>query len=556
MLITPFYGLKHSDDPSDISPDASSFQGLKHRNSISTAYRVSDRAVPPVLPTTTDPPQRSTMQRQSIPERITTWFQRNIQSPDRVDSSQVRLWNAGGSERDVETATPSPIAVPTADDSPLDAKFPGEPITTKWLDPAYNTPHDERNRTMTPEDNPRPSQEGTLPTKTPTGSLLLSGRRTRIPPSPTGPPPRPLPAIPTAAPAATRPIDSFGPYKLETLNAPARLSRPPMPYYPPPRRPVSDGYPLSLNGVGRNTTVPRRALPLPPRSRPSAEEDGPARPATWAMQDAFAQIDAVLRDGLQTPLVVERSPSSGSSKRNSYDSGLARLKKEQEELERSIAELNMFSTSQNAVYFAQQQGLAGASARRPMPTLSVPPRRRGSSSGDGEPGFNNEAISSSGVSSTAVFAPKSGSYRSEFSLSYFPSPPILTFRASSYDPDFSERNSTIVATAKAPTSSGTPSSSSQGTTAIAPFVRKKRPMTVPELSKEEVERATVGNPRTPAGEETVFLGLAITETNTRRAGGRETGRRSLNLPGQPCKLKQRCPASILDCVFISQAWQY
>lgn len=519
ILITPFYGLKRSDEPSDTSLEDSSFQGLKPRNSTSTMSRASDRALPPIPPTAAEPPQQATVQRQSTPERVTTWLQRNVQSPDRVDSSQTRLWNAGGSERDVETTTPSPDAIPTTDDSPLDARFSGEPITVQWLDPANNTPQDERDLTMTPEGNPRPSQESTLPTKARADSLLLSGRKTRIPPSPTGPPPRPLPAIPTAAPTATRSIDSFGPYKLETLKAPARSSQTLMPYYPPPGRPVSDGYPLSLNGVSRNTTVPRRALPLPPLRRPNAGEDVPARPATWATQDAFAQIDAVLRDGLQTPLVVERRSSSGSSKRNSYDSGLARLKKEQEELERSIAELNVFSTSQDASYFARQPDFAVTSVRRPMPTLSVPPRRRGSSSGDGEPCFSMEAISSSGVSSTAAFAPKSGSYRSEFSLSNFPSPPLLTFRASSYDPDSSERISVIIATTKASTPSDTRSSSSQGTTPRAPFVRKKRPMTV-QFSKEEAER-TVGNLQTLAGEETEFWDLKLLK---RILEGRTEGR--------------------------------
>ena len=474
MLITPFYGLKHSDEPSDIPPEDSSFQGLKPRNSISSAYRVSARTIPRVVPTTTDPSQRSTTLRRSTPERITTWFQRNIQSPNRVDSLQTRLWQAGGSERDVENTTPSLNAVPTADDSPLDARFTGEPITVKWLDPAYNTPQDERNLTMTPEVNPRSSQEVTLPTKSRAGSILLSGRKVRIPPSPSGPPPRPLPAIPMAAPAATRPIDSFGPYKLEALKAPARSSRTSMPYYPPPRRPFSDGYPLN---VRRSTTVPPRALPVLPLSRPNVEEDAPARPATWATQDAFAQIDAVLRDGLQTPLIVEQRSSSGSSKRYSYDSGLARLKKEQEELERSIAELNMFSSSQTALYLSREQDFTVASTGRPMPTLSIPPGRGGSGSGDGEPSFINEAISSSGVSSIAAFVPKSGSYKSEFSLSNFPSPPVLTFRASSFDPNSSERNSMTI---KASTSSDTPSSGSQGAATRASEGRvEERPAGVP-----------------------------------------------------------------------------
>lgn len=489
MLITPFYDLKRSNELSDISLEDSSFQGLKRRNSISSAYRVSARTIPLVVPTATDLPQRSTTQRRSAPERITSWFQRNIQSPSRVDSLQTRLWQAGGSERDVETATPTLNAAPTNDDSPLDEKFAGESITVKWHDPAYNTPHDERNLTMTPEVNPRSSEEVTLPTKTRTGSILLSGRKTRIPPSPAGPPPRPLPAIPTAAPVVTRPIDSFGPYKLETLKASARSSRTPMSDYPPPRRPVSDGYPLSLNGLGRNTTVPRRALPIPASSRPNMEEGAPVRPVTWAPQDAFAQIDAVLRDGLQTPQVLERRSSGGSSRRDSYDSGLARLKKEQEELERSIAELNRFS--QNALYFSRQQDFTADSAGRPMPTLSIPSGRRVSGNGDGEPSFINTAISSSGVSSIAAFVPKSGSYRSEFSLSNFPSPPVLTFRMSGYDPDSTERNSmTVAAAAKASTSSGTPSSSDQSTVTKAQVVRKKRPMMVPELNKEEAERPT------------------------------------------------------------------
>jgi hypothetical protein len=185
---------------------------------------------------------------------------------------------------------------------------------------------------------------------------------------------------------------------------------------------------------------------------------------------------------------------------------LARLKKEQEELERSIAELNMFSTSQNASYFTRQQSFAVANARRPIPTLSVPPGRRGSSSGDGELGFSNEAISSSGVSSIAAFAPKSGSYRSEFSLSNFPSPPLMTFRMSSFYPGPAERNSTLIASAKASTSSDSRSSGSQGTAVRASFVRKKRPMAVPEFSKEKeaAERPTIGNPQTLAGEETEF----------------------------------------------------
>jgi len=498
MLITPFYRLKRSDDLSDISPEPSSFQGLKPRNSISTSFRVSPPTVPPILPTATVPSQRPTTQRRSTPERITTWLQRNIQSPDRRDPLQTRLWNADGSEGDVETTIPSPNAVPTADGSPLDAKFTGEPLTVKWLDLAYNTPHDERNLPITAEVNARSSQEVTLPPRQGTGSLLLSGRKVRVPPSLTSPPPRPLPAIPTAVPAATRPIDSFGPYKLETRQAPARSSQTSMPFYPPLRRPVSDRYPLSLNGVSRTVTVPRRALPLPPLSRPNAEEDAPARPATWATQDALAQIDAVLREGLQTRLIVEQKSSPSSSKRNSYDSGLARLKKEQEELERSIAELNMFSSSQNASYFSRQRSFAVASSR---PTLSVPPRRT-SSSGGGEPSFINEAMSSSGVSSTAAFAPKSGSYRSEFSLSNFPSPPVLTFRPSSYYPDPAERSSIIIAAAKASNSSGTPSPGSQGTAGRAPFVRKKRPRVIPQSSKEGAEPTTVGNPRPLAGEET------------------------------------------------------
>jgi hypothetical protein len=224
MLITPFYGLKRSDEPSDISPEPSSFQGLKPRNSISTAFRVSPRTSLPALPTAAVPPQRSTSRRRSTPERITTWFQRNIQSPDHRDPQQTRLWNADGSERDIETATPSPNVVPTGDDSPLDARFSREPLTVKWLDSAYNTPHDERNLTMTPEVIPGSSQDISLPTRTRAGSLLLSGRKIQIPPSPAGPPPRPLPAIPTAFPAATRPIDAFGPYKLETLNTCAAIS--------------------------------------------------------------------------------------------------------------------------------------------------------------------------------------------------------------------------------------------------------------------------------------------------------------------------------------------
>ena len=518
VLITPFYGLKRSEDFSDVSPGPSSFQALNNRNSFNPASRVSPLTASPVLPTTVVAPTRPPTQRRSTPERISTWFQRNTQAPDRQDSLHTRLWNADGSERDVEAATPSPNAFPTADDSPLDARFTGEPLSVKWLDPAYNTPRDERNLTATPELNPGPSQEITLPTKTRAGSLLLSGRRIRIVPSPTGPPPRPLPAIPTAASGATRPIDSFGPYKLET--PPNALAPPPIPvsYYPPPRRPVSEGYPLSLAGVSRNATVPRRALPLPPQSRSNAEEYAPARPATWATKDALAQIDALLRDGLQTPLVVEQRSSSGSSKRDSYDSGLARLKKEQEELDRSIAELNMLSVSQNASYFARLQNSAAASTRRPMPTLIVPPTRRGSGSGDGEHIFVNEAISSSGVSSSGAFMPKSGSYKSEFSLSNFPSPPLMTFRASSYYPDSAERNS-IFGAAKASTSSSTPSSSSQGTVARAPFVRKKRPVTVsvsntivPEAGKDkdkDAEPSTVGTPQPLAGEEREFWHLKL-----------------------------------------------
>lgn len=507
MLITPFYGLKRSDESPDTSLERSSFQGLNTRNTLSTSFRVSPRKAPSVLPTTAAPSTRPATQRRSTPERIATWLQRSLQVPNRRDPLQTRLWNANGSEKDVETASPSPNVVPTTDDSPLDAKFPGEPLTVKWLDPPHNTPRGGRNLTMTPEVNPRLSQEITLPTKTRAGSLLLSGRKSRLPPSPTGPPPSQLPAIPTASPAATRIMDSFGPYKLETSNASARSSRTPMPYYPPPRRPVSDGYPLSLTGVNRNAAVPRRALPLPPPSRPNAEGDAPARPATWTTQDAsdaFAQIDALLRDGLQTPLVVERRSSTDSSKRNSYDSGMERLRKEQEELDRSIAELNMFSSSQNASYFPPQQ-----SGGRPTITLKVPPGGRESASGDGDQGFGNEPISSSGVSSSGAFMPKSGSYRSEFSLSNFPSPPHITFRMSSYYPDLTARNSINTAIANAAASLGSPSSGSQDTVARAPFVRNKRPMTVsisntivPEVGKDkEEEKVTL---QAPAGEETEF----------------------------------------------------
>ena len=510
MLITPFYGLKRSAESSEISPGLSSFQGLNPRNSLGSALRISPRAVPPVNPTTSALPTQSTTERRNAPERISTWFQRNIQVQNRQDPLEARLWNADGNERDVEAATPSPNAVPTADDSPLDAKFTREPLAVRWLDPVYNTPHDERTLAMDPEVNPGPSQDIPLPTKAREGSLLLSGRKIRVPPSLTGPPPRPLPAIPTAAPVATRPINFFGPYKLET---PAALSsRAPMPYYPPPRRPVSDGYPLRLTSINRNVTVPRGALPLPPLSRPNVEEDAPARPATWATQDAFAQIDALLRDGLLTPLIVERRSSSGSSKRNSYDSGLERLKKEQEELDRSIAELNMFSSSQNPSYFTQQQNLPVASGRPLRPTLTVPSGPRRSSNGDGEQGSVNGAISSS-VSSSGAFALKSGSYKSEFSLSNFPSPPAVTYRASSYYPDPAERNSIFMAATKASTSSGT---SSQDTAARAPFVRKMRPMTVsvsstivPELSKDTgkpgvAETSTVDTRQTLAGEQTEF----------------------------------------------------
>jgi len=168
---------------------------------------------------------------------------------------------------------------------------------------------------MTPEVNSGSSQELTLPTKTRAGSILVSGRQMGIPPSPTGPPPRQLPAIPTAATAVTHPPDYIGPSRLPRLRAPSSRTR--MSHYPPQRRPVSDGYPLgsSLTSVNRNGTLPLRGLPLPPINRPNVEEGVPARPATWATQDAFAQIDALLQDGLQTPVVGERGSTSSSSVR-------------------------------------------------------------------------------------------------------------------------------------------------------------------------------------------------------------------------------------------------
>ena len=523
VLITSFYGLKHSRELSDVSPGLSSFQGLNPRNSTGTPLRVSLRAIPPVPSTNIVPPTRTTTERRRAPERLSTWFQRNVQVQNRRDPLQTRLWNADGNERDIETATPSPIAVPTADDSPLDARFTGVPLAVKWLDPAYNTPPDERTLATTPEGEPGPSQVTPLPTRPRTGSL--SGRKIRVPPFATDPPPRPLPTIPTAAPATTLPIDFFGPYKLET-QAPASSSRTSIPYYPPPRRPVSDGYPLSLTSTNRNLTVSRSALPMPPLGRSNAAEGAPARPATWATQDAFAQIDAFLGDGLITPLIMERRSSSGSYKRDSYDSGLARLKKEQEELDRSIAELNMFSSSQNPSYFAQQQNLATGSRRPQRPTLTVPSGPRRSSNGDGEQSFINEAFSSSGVSSSGAMILKSGSYKSDFSLSHFPSPPIVTFRASSYyaDPAERERNSILMTAAKASTSSGT-SSSGSGTAANVSSARKKREMTVsasntiiPEVNKDMgsekdkesekvAEPSTVATPQTRAGEETVFRDL-------------------------------------------------
>ena len=228
-------------------------------------------------------------------------------------------------------------------------------------------------------------------------------------------------------------------------------------------------------------------------------------------------------------MVVGRRESSGSSKRNSYDSGLASLRKEQEELEQRIAELNILSSSQNDSYFAQQQYLAVATARQTMTTLKVP-GGRGSGSGDGDQGSINEAISSSGVSSSGHggFMPKSGSYRSEFSLSNFPSPPPVTFRKSTYYTDPTGRNSIITTAAKAMTFS----ESSQDTVTRAPFVRKKRPSTafvsntiVPKdkEKEEEAKRPTASTSRTPGGEEMEFGDLrSLRQTREGRMEGRLT----------------------------------
>jgi hypothetical protein len=531
VLIIPFYGFKRSDESSDISPAPSrrrraSFQALNPRYSISTAFFVSPRTTPSFLPTTAVPSTRPTLPSRNAPDRISTWIQRNIQVPNRPDPLQARLWNANETERDVEPASPSPNAVPTADDSPLDARFTGKPLTIKWLDPAYNHPRDDRNLTITPEGNSGPSQEITLPTKTRAGSLILSGRQIRIPPSPIGPPPlpdppqRPLPPIPPAATAATRPTGSF-----DSSRSP-RMPRARVPpswtqvsYFSPSRRPVSDGYPISLTSAPRNAAVPRRGPPLKPPSRPNVEEGAPARPATWATQDAFAQIDAFLRDGLRTPIIVEQRSSSGSSRRNSYDSGLARLRKEQEELDRSIAELGNFASSHNDSYFTRQQYLAGARARRPLPTLKIPDR--GSGCGDGQHGFCSEAISSSGVSNTChgTIVPKSPSHRSEFSISYFPSPPTATSLGSGYDNGSTERTPVITVAANAPASSLEASSSGpQGAAAKAPPVRKKRPLPISvssylvpggvnEEEKEKEQQAdwpTTSIPQAPPGEEVEF----------------------------------------------------
>ena len=217
VLTTSFYGLKRSDDSSEIPPEPSqrsgSFPGLNPLNSISAAVPISPRTALPALPTTAVLPTRPTPQRRNTPERISTWFQRNLSAQNHQDPLQARLWNVDGNERDVEAAIPSPNAVP--DDSPVDARITGKPLTVNWLDPAYNTPRDERNLTTTPEANARFSQEINLPTKTRAGSVLLSGRQLQIPPLATGLPPRSLPTIPIAATAAT----NFFPPKLDRPKA-------------------------------------------------------------------------------------------------------------------------------------------------------------------------------------------------------------------------------------------------------------------------------------------------------------------------------------------------
>jgi len=90
--------------PNPLRGRNASFQALKSRNSVSTTFRLS---APSVLPTTAVPPTQPTPQRRITPERLSMWFQRSIQVPNRRDPLQTRLWNGNGNEGDVEAPSPS-----------------------------------------------------------------------------------------------------------------------------------------------------------------------------------------------------------------------------------------------------------------------------------------------------------------------------------------------------------------------------------------------------------------------------------------------------------------
>ncbi|CAG7847717.1 SubName: Full=Uncharacterized protein {ECO:0000313/EMBL:CCA67875.1} [Serendipita indica DSM 11827] len=401
IMVSPYYGKNEDEDstrpvPRPEEKRASSFRGLRFSTTSQWSMlnpnpgTTEKPAMPPppvTLPTTEGP------KRLSPTKRLSSWLTNRLTPSgagvtSNADGQLDRLWNKDANRSGDLEAPPTPIgiAVGGTDDDGVSPRPEGEtPMMASWRDP-YGVP----NPLTTPE----------------TASFAI--------------PPTPFSTADTddRSVYATTPVT--GSEKIPPVPLPTRsqlMALPPPPRGLPPPPPTQQTLPLNGKSAMKRDEK-RRVSGLSETDKvqiPSGKFIGQFEVRKDYDSDSDSPIYGIngIIQRKESRMKKEEKKRISAFLEASTASALERLKREQEELDKSMQGMAAFSPSRNVFT---------SPAKPDAPKGDKSPTKLSSTSGDQDvlgnsfrPSYNS--------------APISESVKSDFSLQDFPSPPASLFRA-------------------------------------------------------------------------------------------------------------------------------